>query len=147
MCWYIFSVFELVSVSKPCGHIDTAAWFSLAVQLRGKTAVCFGPFLLKQFPVSSLSEVCLSVCMSVHLSVCLCVCLSVHLSVCLSVCLSVHLSVCLCVCLSIYLSVCLYVCVSVCLLIPNPTPRETSTANIPTDLLSAFIHFAVDWSL
>ena len=63
-----------------------------------------------------LSDIPLTVCLSMCLSVCLSICSSVCLSVCPSVCLFVRLrlTVCLSVCLSICSSVCLHVCLSVC---------------------------------
>ncbi len=79
-----------------------------------KLARCKKYFSKRYFQDPALSVcpcVCLSMCLSVHVSVCPCVCLSK--------CLSVHVSVCPCVCLSmclsVHVSVCPHVCLSTCL--------------------------------
>ena len=78
--------------------------------------VCFFDTPLPPPPArSSLSSVCLSVCLSVSLSLCLSLCLPVSLSLCLSVALSLCRSVSVSVSLSLSLSLCLCLCLCLCL--------------------------------
>ena len=72
---------------------------------------------------SMYTFICMSVCMSIHMSMCMSVCMSIRMSMCMSVCMSIHMSV--------HVSVHTYMHMSIHLLChPHPAPSQNCCTDV-----------------